>query len=441
VAEEEVRPVEVVPILQAMAMPGGRMTAPTLEFLKDQLLAGVRKALPVDGLYLSLHGALAAEGVDDVEGYLLAAVRSVVGKSIPLVVPLDHHANVTRAMVRYADLMVGYRSQPHDTLETGARAARILFRLMRKEISPTVGWQKIPMIAPQDGFLTSKGPMKAWFDLARQMEHRPKVISASTFPMQPWLDVNEGGWSTVAYTDDDPQLARTLAAELAYQAWELRKEFWVSDRMSPEQAIRRAVQAKEGLVLLSDTGDTGGGGPGDSICLLEEMLRQRIACTAFLPMVDPKVVDEAMTVGVGAEITVQVGGKLDNVYGEPVQVSGTVAAISKGLRTRLEHFGFCDLGRTVLLGVGSVKMVVSERRVIACLDPIMYTHLGLELSDAKMVVLKTGSNFQQFEPWRKSLIRVDSPGMTQSNLHVFNWTRVPRPMYPLDDLSSWEPSA
>ena len=139
----------------------------------------------------------------------------MVGDDVPIVAPLDHHANITKLIMESADVVTGYQTQPHDPFETGERAVRILFDLLKKKISPTVGWFKIPMVTPQDQFLTSGGPMKEWFDLAREMEKRPGVISASTFPMQPWLDVEEAGWTAMAYTDNDLPLARQLAAELA----------------------------------------------------------------------------------------------------------------------------------------------------------------------------------------------------------------------------------
>ena len=122
-------------------------------------------------------------------------------------------------------------------------------------------------------------------------------------------------------------------------------------------------------------------------------------------------------------------------------MTGRVTGISNGLRIKLQDRGYCDLRRTVLLEIGGIKMVVSEHRVGAINYPIMYTHLGLDPAEAKMVVLKTGSNFQYFAPWRKGLIRVDSPGMTQSDLRAFDWTRAPRPIYPLDELPAWRAEA
>jgi len=438
-ADKRAGEIEIVPILRASAVAGGRVTREALQFLEDKLVSGLRKVKPIDGIFLSLHGAAASEQVDDVEGYLLNALRDVVGGDIPLVVPLDHHANVTRLMVGSADVLVGYETQPHKPFETGMRSARIFFDLLRGKISPTVAWEKIPMIAPQEQFLTSRGPMKEWFDLAREMERRQGVLSISNFPMQPWLDVSEAGWSTVVYTDNDPDLARALAVELAEKAWELREAFWVLDSIAPEEAVRRAVAAKKGLVVLSDTGDSVfGGAPGDSTCLLREMLRQKITCTALLPIFDPEVVNAAIMAGKGSVITVDVGGKFDNKFSKPVKITGKVTGIADGrLQASVVGLESFDMGRTVLLEVDSIKMVVSERRGIGGNHPIVYRRFGVDPAAAKMVVLKTASNFQYYEPMMSELIRVDSPGVTTSHLDRLSWTRIPHPTYPLDNLPNW----
>lgn len=443
-AEEKEGEVEPLPIIRARSMSGGRVTVEALEFFEEKLVSGLRKVQPVDGVFLSMHGAAASEKVDDVEGYLLAAVRGVIGDDVPLVVPLDHHANITRLIIESADVIVGYETQPHEPFETGKRGAEILFALVKGEISPTVGWQKIPMIAPSSSrFETTWGPMKEWFDLAREMEKRPGVISASNFPMQPWLDVLEAGWTAVVYTDNDPRLAQELAAELANKAWELRDEFWVSDKLPPEEVIRRAVEAKEGPIIISDGSDSVlAGAPGDSTCLLKEMLKQGIECSAFLPMVDPEVVEEAIAAGIGSEITVLVGGKRDNVFSEPAEVRGRVTKIVEdGLKMTRPFHGLCDMGRTVLLEVGSIKLVVSEHRGVGGTDPEMYRHLGLEPAEAKMVVVKANDNFQMYSSMMKGLLRADCPGLGWWDLKQFNWVRAPRPLYPLDELPEWQAKA
>jgi len=440
VAAEQTERVEFVPLVRAWAGAGGTITAATLDFLTGRLIEGLKKSLPIDAIYLALHGAAASAKEDDVEGHVLNAVRKCVGERLPVVVCLDHHANITRRMVEHANALIGHETQPHDTIATGRKAARVLFQMLKGEIHPTVAWRKIPMITPQDQFLTSQGPMKEWFDLARDMERRPGVIDVSPYPMQPWLDVAEGGWAVVVHTDNNRELAESLAAESARKAWNLREKFWASSRVAPAQAIREGVAAASGLIILSDTGDSVyGGAPGDSTCILRELVAQQVPCIALVPVVDVAAVEAALSAAVGAQITVDLGGKIDHIFSQPVRVTARVAAVSNGVTLGLPDRGACDLGRTALLEVGQVRIVVLDQRTFAINHPVLYTHLGLEIADAKMVVVKTASNFQFFSRWRQGLIRVDSPGMTQSDLTAFQWKRIPRPMYPLDDLRDWQP--
>ena len=442
VVQEHPDPVDIVPIIRAWAGACGTITAETLEYFEDRLVTGLREAMPLDGIFLGLHGAAASHKDDDLEGYLLEALRRAIGHDVPVVTPLDHHANITRRMVENLDLMVGYRTQPHDPFETGKIAARLLLRQLRGEIKPVAGWRKIPMITQQDQFLTSGGPMKEWFDLAREIESRPGVLSASPFPMQPWLDVLEGGWTALVYTDGDEELAQSLADELADRAWEMRDRFWVSARVTPDEAVRQAVEAEDGLVILSDTGDsTYGGAPGDSTCLLRALVEQDIPCAALVPMLDPEARDSAARAGIGSHVTLTVGAKHDNVFNTPIEITGQVTALSDGLQVRLAGRGFGNIGPTALIEIGNVKLVLMARLGFAINQPILYTHLGIDIDEARMVVVKTASNFQYFAPWRKQLIRVDSPGMTQSDLHAFTWRHLPRPIHPLDDLPTWKAGA
>jgi len=438
VAADQKSPVEVLPILRAWGSAGGTIRAETLEFLAARLVEGLKHSFPLDGVFLSLHGAAASEKEDDVEGFLLQAAREVVGNEIPVVVALDHHANITQRMVDHASVLIGHETQPHDPPATGRKAASVLFRMLRGEIRPTVAWRKIPMITPQDQFLTSEGPMKEWFDLARQMEGRRGVLDVSPYPMQPWLDVAEGGWSVVVHTDHAPEMAQALAAEMADRGWSLRERFWDSSRVAPAEAVRRAAAAERGLVILSDTGDSVyGGAPGDTTCILRALLDQRISCPAFVPLVDAEAVQGALAAGVGARVTMELGGKVDTLFSQPVQVTGKVAAVSNGFTVDLHDRGICELRQTALLQVSSIFIALLDHRSFAINHPVLYTHLGLDMADAKMVVVKTASNFQFFRRWRNGLIRVDSPGTTQSDLTAFQWKRLPRPIYPLDPLTDW----
>jgi microcystin degradation protein MlrC len=430
-----------LPIIHGWAGAGGTITAEAIDFFAEKLAAGLKKVSPIDGLFFPIHGAAAAENAEDAEGYLLQVVRDAIGPDVPIVSPMDHHANITRLKMKCLTGLVGHRTQPHNPYDSGRQAAHMLFAILRGEIVPTMAWQKIPLITHQERFLTSDGPMKEWFDLARAFENMPGVVSASNFPMQPWLDVHEGGWAAVVVTDNDLALARRLAAELANKAWELRAGFLAMDSVPPAIAVRRAEAAPRGLVVLPDVGDTvWGGATGDSTCILEEMLKQDITSTALVPIVDAEAVEIAIQAGIGNEITVSVGGKLDPIFSHPIQVTGRVAAIGGGRLTPdaggREPF---DMGRAVLLEVGrNIKLMVSELRGVGGNHPIVYQHLGIDPGQAKMVVIKTTSNWQYYAEWMSELIRVDTPGPTTSHLETLTWQRLPRPIYPLDEISEWK---
>ncbi|MED5416177.1 MAG: M81 family metallopeptidase [Candidatus Latescibacterota bacterium] len=423
-----------VPIIHGWAGASGALTKETLAYFAEALEKGLRDAGPLDAMYFALHGAAVADGVHDTEAYLLRIVRGLIGNDKPLVISLDHHANLTDAIVDHADALVAHRTQPHDQFETGELAAQLLLGIVRDKTRPTTAWRKIPLITHQEQFLTAHGPMKQWFDLARDMESRPGVLSASTLPMQPWLDVPQGGWAAAVVTDNDPELADELVQELADEAWALRESFCRLDSITPEAAIQRAVDADKGLVILSDTGDSiWGGATGDSNVLLAEMIRQQVPHRALITLVDPEAVEAAMAAGVGGTLTTMIGGKLDPNFGTPTQVTAKVAAIGGG-RVDVSLLGFesYDLGSAALLEIGEIRLVVSENRGIGGNHPSVYEHFGLDVADVRMLVVKTASNWQFYQPWIDQVIRVDTPGATTSHLEDLPWQHLPRPIYPLD---------
>ena len=439
--EQSGREVELVPILRAWAMPGGRLTDEAFRWLFERLITGLTDAGPLDAVLLALHGASAAEGVDDVEGHLLEAARVVVGTSVPVVVSLDHHANVTERMVAAADAIVGYQTEPHDPFETGVRAANLLLAQLGGEVRACTAWRKIPMLAPVDTGDSSQWPMRAWYDLARELERRPGVLSASYFPVVPWLDVAELGWSAVVVTDDDPDLAARLAGELADRAWQLRAEFWKLKRIPPAEAVARAIASPSGPVIICDSSDSVlSGAPGDGTCVLSAILENPRAGTALVSLVDPLAVGEALALGVGSQITTTVGGRLDPLFGVPLKITGRVAAISEhGLRSRIGEWGFADAGRSVLLEVGSVRLLVSEFRGDGGTSPASYRSLGVEPSDAQIIVVKTYFHFREYADIMKDVHVADCLGMSGWNLRSFPWVNAPRPLYPLDDAMQWGP--
>src|SRR5580692_3415173 len=224
--------VEWIPIISSWAMAGGRVSTEARLFFEERIGTGLRNAGRIDALALHLHGAASAEGVDDVEGAQLALCRAVLGPDVPIILSLDHHANVTRQMVELSTAIVGHRTQPHDTYDTGRISGELLVRILRDGVRPVMAWRKLRLITHQEQYLTSGGPMKTWFDQARAMEQDKRVLHVAPCPMQPWLDVAEGGWATVVVTDGDKALAERLAEQSADLAWSMRAEFMKKDAVA-----------------------------------------------------------------------------------------------------------------------------------------------------------------------------------------------------------------
>ena len=387
-----------------------------------------------------MHGALVAEDTADMEGKIVTTIRNLIGPDIPLLLTLDHHANVTREMVDACDALTAYRHCPHiDMRETGRRGAALLFQLLGDRAHPVMAYQKLPLVTPCEQFMTDAGPMSTWFGWARQMEEQTGVIDVSLFPVQPWIDVPEFGWSVVVTTDDEPDLAHGLGRELAQHAWDHRSEFFV-EKYEPADAVRHAASASKGPVVIADGADaTNGGSPGDSTCLLKEMLDQEITCPAYLTLVDEEAVQRALEVPAGGEIDVELGARRSRRYHKPVPVRARVEGFSDG---RFDVGGDCaqqaDMGRCALLCVGSIHIVVSECPGPGH-DPELFRQIGLEPSDAQIVVLKcTVGHMKVFADIMTESLACECPGPSPSYLERLDYRSIPRPIYPLDRETVWK---
>ena len=257
--------VNVGPLIAANCWCGGPATESLVDTILNDVRVQLRTAADLDAVLFSMHGAMASKDTRDVEGAIAALIRSEIGPEIPLVLTLDHHANVTTNIVESCDILTAYRHCPHtDMFETGRRGASLMLRLLRGEISPATAFCKLPLVTPCERFMTADGPMATWFELARDAAENSEIVDVSLFPVQPWLDVPDFGWSVVVTSNNDPGLAETICAELAQAAWDQRDEFFV-EKLTPTDAVRRAAAAANGPVVIADGADaTNGGSPGDS---------------------------------------------------------------------------------------------------------------------------------------------------------------------------------
>lgn len=282
--------------------------------------------------------------------------------------------------------------------------------------------------------------MKVWFDRAREIEAAdPRVLQISNFPMQPWLDVDDGGWAIVVVTDGDLELADRIADELGDLAWSMRAEFQIRESVSVADAVRHANDARDGVVVLSDTGDSVlGGAGGDSTLLIRELLAHGTAGPALVPLVHPAIGELLEPAQVGEIVSIEVGGSVAQMHG-PVVLTGRLAYLEPTVVRMADDYGIpmVDLGVTAVLEVQFGIVVITQRHGIGGVHPAMYEQLGIDPGAFKMAVVKTASNFQWFAPLTSEVIRVDTTGPTQSDIEGLPWKRIPRPVYPLDMIDTW----
>ncbi len=433
--------VQYVPLLAASTFCGGPVVPEVVQTITGEVLDALHNEAEVDAVLLTLHGAMAGLDTPDLTGHLLSAIRSQVGSRVPIVATLDHHANVTDAMARAADVLTAYHDCPHtDLRETGRRGARLLLGLLDGDFKPSMAFRKLPLITPAETFETAKPPLRDWFERARAIERRPGVVDVSLCPVFPWMDVPELGWSVLVVTDNDPALAAACCDELAAFAWERRRQFFVK-KCAPDEAIRLAAAYPEGPVVIPDGADaTNGGAPGDSPCLLREMLAQNIACTAMLTLVDPDAVAAAYAAGAGATIDVSIGAKLSRDFHQPLPISARVARFSDGCFDITGHITTAvNMGRCALLEIGPVKILVSELAGPGH-DPQVYRHIGLEPRDAQIVVVKaTVGHMHAYRDIMKLNLPTECPGPCASYLERLLYRRIPRPIFPFDEEMQWSP--
>jgi microcystin degradation protein MlrC len=430
--------VELVPTLSADAMPSGIVTAQAYNFLKTKILDGIRNVGTVNGVILLLHGSMMAEGIGNAEGDFAMAVRNLVGPKVPIVCTLDLHATVTNLLAQTCDALFGYDTNPHvDSYERAVEAVNVCVAIIRGEIKPVKALRKPPMMPPTINMRTTEGPMVKIFERAYEMERNPKVVNVNVAGGFPYGDSKESGFSVVVITNNDKELAASYAQELSDFAWSLRREF-LKPLTPVREAVKRAIEAKEGPIVLADVADNpGGGGSGDGTVILKTLLDMRADNVGFALVKDPEVVAKAIETGIGGMVKMKLGGKTDNLHGPPIEVTGYVETITDGIFVHKGPMGTGSrgqIGRSVVLKIDGIRVIVAERKM-APNDPEIFRRHGIEPTEKKILVVKSRGHFRAgYEPFAKEIIEVEAPGLANPNLKQFPYKNVKRPIFPLDDI-------
>ncbi len=436
---------EVVVPVCASAPPSGRVDSQAYEtfcsLIVDAVVAG-----GFDGIMLDLHGAMAAEEYEDGEGELLRRIRAVDAHT-PLCVAYDMHANVYDNMVRTADIVAGYHTYPHiDMKETAMRAGAALLRVIAGSLKPTIAWGGAPMLPHVMAQGTHMFPNRDLQAMCEGWEKSGRAVAASLFVGFPHADVSQAGLSAVVVTDNNPADAQAMVDELLDFAWKARADF-VFTVEKLEDSVARARKLGEegpGVVLLDHFDNCASGGTMDTTDVLREIIRQELDDVVFFGVYDPEAVQQAMTAGIGQEVELEIGAKLDmpalQVGSRPLQVRGRVRTVSAGyfkatggLTPGLQIF----MGNTVVLDTGRVQIVLLSRHIEPTAQEMLRI-LGIDPTTKRFVAIKSRVHWRaDMGKVAREIVECGGVGVCTSNYGQLTFRNVRRPIYPLDPEMAW----
>jgi microcystin degradation protein MlrC len=405
----------VAPLCWASATPAGYVTADAYERFLNILLESIGNAGPLDGLYLNLHGAMVAEHFEDGEGELLARVRALVGPDLPIVASLDLHSNTTPAMFALTDALLGYRTYPHvDMRDTGTRAAKLLEAIVRRGAKPAKAYRQAPFIIPLTWQCTSIEPnVSIYRDIA---ELEADGLASATFTAGfPMADISHCGPAVMTYGWDAATTA--VAADRLIRAVNAREPDFAGKVYSPDEAaveaMRFARTATRPIVLADTQDNPGAGGTSDTTGVLDALIRRKAEGAVVAILHDAEAAAKAHAGGVGATLTLPLGGRNGPEGVAPVIGSFTVTALGDGnfVGTGPMWRGSQQrLGPMALLRTGGVSVIVSTG-IAQAGDQSMLRHLGVEPAQQKIIALKSSVHFRaDFEPIAERVLVVEAPG-------------------------------
>lgn len=440
---------EPVSLRMAAAQPGGPAAQDFFEALVADIEQRLHDAGPLDAVFISAHGAALSTANDDPDGELFARIRAIVGPAVPVVAVLDLHTNVSARMTDALSAFVAYRSNPHtDLVERGAEAARHLHTL-RAAGPGVVALVKLPFVPPATTQLTSPGSPYAELIALGQTHVGGAILNVSLCGGFALADCAKCGFSVVVSARGaDPAPARQLALTLAQAVWDARRRF-----AAPLTPLTTAVQAavlaaapEQPRLILADVADNpGGGGGGNTTALLQALLAAKAQGVLLGVFTDAALAQQAHDLGLGANFEAVFNRTTgDDPFAQPLAHPARVLALSDGEftgRRGMVKGSQRQMGRSALLDLGGVQVaVISQRQQL--LDPAQLDVLGADLAQVRTLVVKSRGHFRaafnDFAPPER-ILEVDCPGLTTPNLKSLPWRHLPRPMYPIDDHTTWSP--
>ncbi len=434
-----------VPITVTAAEPGGPVDEAFFQRTKAEMAERLRGAGALDGAFCVLHGAMTSTGGDDPDGELLEMVREIVGPDVPVLATLDLHANISERMVEKADVLVSYLTNPHVDQKERAADAAGLMREIWNGMKPEVAFIRLPLVAPTVTLLTAKGP---YADLINhgQESITDAIANVSILAGFVYSNTPMNGLAVIVTARGDLGAARRLAADIATRAWTGRERFKKTlTSLADAVAMAKAngEDATRPAQIFADVADNpGGGGRGNTTFVLKALIEAGVEGALFGIFHDPALVRAAGAAGAGADFEAHFNTETESTFSKPFKTAARVLAL---------HDGKCvgtlgiwagrslDTGPAALLQMGGVKLVVVSNRK-QCADPVFFQMFGLDVAAQRSVFVKSRGHFRAgFQPFFDDAhtFEIDVPGLTSPVLTNFDFDRLPRPVYALDEDAQW----
>jgi microcystin degradation protein MlrC len=415
--------VEWIPLLHAVAVPGGPVTARTYDELAGEIYHRLRDAGPLDGVFIDFHGAMTVEGRTDIEADFVEGIRAITGPDVLLSGAMDLHGNVSHRLISAVDLLTCYRTAPHvDTWQTRERAVTNLIASLRTGTRPHKAWVQVPVLLPGEKTSTRIDPAKRIYAMVDEVEAMTGVLDAAIWVGYAWAD-EPRCQAAVVVTGDDEQVIKAQAERLARAYWDARAEFqFVAPTGTLAECLDTAVASSARPFFISDSGDNPtAGGAGDTSWTLDKLVRRPDIITAdrttmYAAIVDPEVTSAAQAAGVGAELNVKLGGKIDSGPCGPVSLTAVVSAVTED---------------AIVLRVGGLSVIVTARRRPYHLESD-FAELGLRPREADLVIVKIGYLEPELYAMAADWLLALTPGGVDQDLLRLSHHRIDRPMFPFD---------
>ncbi len=411
------------------ASPAGTTVRKDYELMRDEILAQAREAMPLDGVLLGLHGAMVADGYDDVEGDVLERLRAIVGPKCVIGVELDLHCHLTVKRVELADVIVLYKEFPHvDVAERAEELLDLVLGTIRREIAPVMSLYDCRQIS---SYPTTLPLMRAFVDKVKAMEGKGGVLSISIGHCFPYADVPELGGRILVVMDRDKAAGDALATRVGEEFVSMRGKT-MPRYFDVDSGIGEALAFDGMPVVMADPADNAGGGaPSDNTTILRRLIERNVPSAALGPIWDPVAVRLCFDAGLDGELALRFGGKIGPASGPPVDARVKVIGLK---RDAWQGFGPTQvpLGDCAAIRTGGVEVVLISNRTQA-LGLELFRNVGIEPTRRKLVVVKSTNHFMgAFGPVAKKVLYVESDGPLSRDYTRIPYTRVQRPIWPLD---------